>query len=94
MFPLVSGYPCPQCVQQEHLPEEATTKSCLWLWFVSGLILAPVDSTFGAVELRVKSGPDTDRVPRWRGLNHFGAYVSVEFTDGSKWEDMSKVCHN
>jgi len=35
-----------------------------------------------------------DRVPRWRGLNHFGAYVSVEFTDGSKWEDMSKVCHN
>ena len=45
-------------MQQEHLPEEATTKSCLWLWFVSGLICSPVDSTFGAVELRVKSGPD------------------------------------
>lgn len=31
-------------------------------------------------------------VPRWRGLNHFNKYVDVEFTDGSKWEDMSKVC--
>lgn len=35
-----------------------------------------------------------DSVPRWRGLNHFSTYVDVEFTDGSKWEDMSKVCHN
>ena len=47
-------------MQQEHLPEGATTKSCLWLWFVTGLIVAPVDSTFGAVELRVKSGPDSE----------------------------------
>lgn len=34
-----------------------------------------------------------DSVPRWRGLNHFGTYLSVDFTDGTKWEDMSKVCH-
>lgn len=32
-----------------------------------------------------------DSVPRWRGLTHFANYVSVEFTDGSKWEDISKV---
>lgn len=34
-----------------------------------------------------------ESVPRWRGLNHFSAYLSVDFTDGSKWEDMSKVNH-
>ena len=33
-------------------------------------------------------------VPRWRGLNHFSAYLAVDFTDGSKWEDMSKVRHH
>ena len=33
-----------------------------------------------------------DSVPPWRGLNHFTTYLAVEFTDGSKWEDMSKVC--
>ena len=33
-----------------------------------------------------------DSVPRWRGLNHFLNYLGVEFSDGSKWEDMSKVC--
>jgi len=32
-----------------------------------------------------------DSVPRWRGLNHFTTYLAVEFTDGSKWEDISKV---
>ena len=35
-----------------------------------------------------------DSVPRWRGLSHFKTYLSVEFTDGSKWEDMSKVRHD
>src|ERR1700748_213554 len=34
-----------------------------------------------------------DSVPRWRGLNPFTAYLAVEFTDGSKWEDISKVRH-
>ena len=32
-------------------------------------------------------------IPRWRGLNHFSDYINNNFTDGSKWEDMSKVCH-
>ena len=32
-----------------------------------------------------------DGVPHWRGLSHFMTYLSVEFTDRSKWEDMSKV---
>ena len=35
-----------------------------------------------------------DSVPPWRGLNHFTTYISVEFTDGSKWEDISKVRHD
>lgn len=29
--------------------------------------------------------------PRWRGLTHFGKVMSVSFSDGSKWEDLSKV---
>ena len=33
-------------------------------------------------------------MPRWRDLNHFSPYLTVEFTDGSKWEDMSKVCYD
>ena len=33
-------------------------------------------------------------VPRWRGLTHFTTYLAVDFTDGSKWEHMSKVRHN
>lgn len=33
-----------------------------------------------------------DSMPRWRGLAHFEKYITVDFTDGSKWEDMSKVC--
>ena len=33
-----------------------------------------------------------DSVPRWRGLNHFSNYLNVEFSDGLKREDMSKVC--
>ncbi|KAH9911521.1 uncharacterized protein BXZ73DRAFT_56902, partial [Epithele typhae] len=30
-------------------------------------------------------------MPRWRGLNHFDEVTTVSFTDGSKYEDMSKV---
>jgi len=33
-------------------------------------------------------------MPRWAGLNHFFDYINEEFSDGSKWEDMSKVCHD
>jgi hypothetical protein len=32
-------------------------------------------------------------MPRWRNFNHFSAYLSVDFTDGTKWEHMSKVCN-
>ena len=32
-------------------------------------------------------------MPRWRDFNHFSAFLSVEFTDGTKWEEMSKVCN-
>ena len=35
-----------------------------------------------------------DGVPRWRNLCRFPAFMGVDFTDGSKWEDMSKVRHN
>ncbi|KAI9435631.1 hypothetical protein BJY52DRAFT_1197489 [Lactarius psammicola] len=31
------------------------------------------------------------RVPRWRGLNHFPEVMKVSFTDGAKFEDISKV---
>jgi hypothetical protein len=33
----------------------------------------------------------TARIPRWRGLNHFTEILDVSFTDGSKYEDISKV---
>jgi hypothetical protein len=29
--------------------------------------------------------------PRWRGLNHFNQVMEISFTDGSKYEDISKV---
>ncbi|KAH9959022.1 hypothetical protein BJV74DRAFT_799983 [Russula compacta] len=31
-----------------------------------------------------------DDVPRWSGLNHFQGVMKVSFTDGSKYEDISK----
>ncbi|KZP28161.1 hypothetical protein FIBSPDRAFT_729690, partial [Athelia psychrophila] len=31
------------------------------------------------------------RLPRWRGLYHFDAVMHMTFTDGSKYEDLSKV---
>ena len=30
-------------------------------------------------------------MPRWRGLNHFEEALSVSYTDGQKFEDLSKV---
>ena len=30
-------------------------------------------------------------VPQWSGLDHFSNYIRENFTDGSKWENMSKV---
>src|ERR1700743_773720 len=32
-----------------------------------------------------------DSVPSWRDLIHFKNYINENFTDGSKWEDISKV---
>jgi hypothetical protein len=32
------------------------------------------------------------KIPRWSGLNHFSAVMKQEFTDGSKYEDIAKVC--
>ncbi|KAF9457225.1 hypothetical protein BDZ94DRAFT_1342125 [Collybia nuda] len=31
-----------------------------------------------------------DQLPRWRGLNHFKSVTNTNFTDGSKYEDISK----
>ncbi|KAF9455950.1 hypothetical protein BDZ94DRAFT_1353726 [Collybia nuda] len=31
-----------------------------------------------------------DQLPRWRGLNHFKSVTNTHFTDGSKYEDISK----
>ena len=42
-------------------------------------------------ELLLTTNTRANGVPRWRDLNHFQNYLSVDFTDGSKWEDMSKV---
>lgn len=33
----------------------------------------------------------TAALPRWRNLNHFESIMKVQFTDGSKYEDISKV---
>ena len=30
-------------------------------------------------------------IPSWRGLNHFSQVCEVQFTDGTKYEDISKV---
>jgi hypothetical protein len=35
-----------------------------------------------------------DSTPRWRGLNHFSAIMKVDFTDGRKYEDISKVSYS
>lgn len=32
-----------------------------------------------------------DAVPRWSGLIHFQEVMNVSFTDGTKYEDISKV---
>ncbi|KAI0373353.1 hypothetical protein BV20DRAFT_1013853, partial [Pilatotrama ljubarskyi] len=32
-----------------------------------------------------------DAIPSWPDLNHFGAICSVKFTDGRKYEDISKI---
>lgn len=32
-----------------------------------------------------------DKIPRWRNLNHFSTIMTVKFTDGTKYEDISKV---
>ena len=32
-----------------------------------------------------------ESIPRWSGLDHFSNYISENFTDGSKWENVSKV---
>jgi len=34
-----------------------------------------------------------DAIPRWSGLNHFSQIDGMSFTDGSKYEDILKVCH-
>ena len=49
----------------------------------------PVSSSLSnnSCELRAAS------TPQWRGLNHFSDHINNNFTDGSKWEDMSKVCY-
>ena len=31
-------------------------------------------------------------MPRWSGLIHFNEVMGTSFTDGSKYEDISKVC--
>ena len=52
------------------------------------------DFIFILPDLSLTTDGRADSVPRWRGLNHFKNYLTVEFTDGSKWEDMSKVCRD
>jgi hypothetical protein len=32
-----------------------------------------------------------DAVPRWRELTHFASFMNIDFNDGSKWADLSKV---
>ncbi|KII83174.1 hypothetical protein PLICRDRAFT_58549 [Plicaturopsis crispa FD-325 SS-3] len=32
-----------------------------------------------------------EKMPSWRGLNHFQQIMEISFTDGSKYEDISKI---
>ncbi|KAI6027992.1 hypothetical protein BKA83DRAFT_4462562 [Pisolithus microcarpus] len=45
-----------------------------------------------------KGGHRFSAMPRWHGLNHFDEALSVSYTDGQKFEDLSKVvvfaCHD
>ncbi|KAI0754076.1 hypothetical protein C8Q80DRAFT_1296322 [Daedaleopsis nitida] len=40
---------------------------------------------------RIRANTQFDHLPRWRDFNHFVEVVSVNFADGSKYEDISKV---
>ncbi|KAH9892021.1 hypothetical protein C8Q73DRAFT_650423, partial [Cubamyces lactineus] len=42
-------------------------------------------------EAIVEVNQQFDNIPSWPNLNHFNAVVSVHFTDGQKYEDISKV---
>ncbi|OSC97911.1 hypothetical protein PYCCODRAFT_1418559 [Trametes coccinea BRFM310] len=41
--------------------------------------------------IKIQVNKQFDAVPRWRNLNHFSEVTEVKFTDGSKYEDISKV---
>ncbi|KAH9901641.1 hypothetical protein C8Q73DRAFT_636091 [Cubamyces lactineus] len=42
-------------------------------------------------EALVEVNQQFDNIPSWPNLNHFDAVVSVHFTDGQKYEDISKA---
>ncbi|KAI8993803.1 hypothetical protein BD414DRAFT_456923 [Trametes punicea] len=40
---------------------------------------------------KIQVNTQFDAVPRWRNLNHFSEVSEISFTDGRKYEDISKV---
>ncbi|KIJ25403.1 hypothetical protein M422DRAFT_273649 [Sphaerobolus stellatus SS14] len=40
---------------------------------------------------RARLSKNVDKMPRWRGLKHFKAVTSTEFTDGNSYKDILKI---
>ncbi|KAA1476942.1 hypothetical protein DENSPDRAFT_758082, partial [Dentipellis sp. KUC8613] len=57
----------------------------LWVAFVSH-----IDKQYGRPGL-VQIDKQVDKMPTWRDLNHFHAVTHITFSDGTKYEDISKI---
>ncbi|KAF4612582.1 hypothetical protein D9613_012725 [Agrocybe pediades] len=60
-------------------------KDHLWVEFKG--ILYDLAGKPGAKEIEDHFG----EIPRYRGLHHFNAVMKIDFSDGTKWEDISKI---
>ncbi|KAI0055128.1 hypothetical protein BV25DRAFT_1816053 [Artomyces pyxidatus] len=84
-------------------PYQALSFDCLHAYHL-GLfgrhLLPEIQAYLNRLERETKFLVDDqiNRLPRWRGLNHFPKVVKTTFTDGVKFEDISKqiifACHN
>ncbi|KAI9445866.1 hypothetical protein H4582DRAFT_2069128 [Lactarius indigo] len=88
-FTLASSYYLPTmknnalCLLSGALAANSPARHHLWREFKA------LAQTWGGAASKVDQ--QFDLVPRWRGLHHFPAVMKVSFTDGTKFEDISKV---
>ncbi|KAF7789434.1 hypothetical protein EIP86_000378 [Pleurotus ostreatoroseus] len=72
------------CFDRLHANHIGLFKTHLWKLFLECLEELGRDAKSAIDEMM-------NRLPRWRNFNHFTSVVSVEFSDGTKWEDISKA---